>query len=44
LGDSSEPVSLAEKGDEIEGIDESLRVWNTALDADGQLVIGVTQQ
>lgn len=44
LGDNSEPVSLAEKGDEIDGIDESLRGWNTALDADGRLVIGVTQQ
>lgn len=44
LGDASEPVSLAAKGDEIEGIDESMRVWNAALDAEGRLVIGVTQQ
>lgn len=44
LGDASEPVSLAEKGDEIDGIDESLRVWNTALDTEGRLVIGVEGQ
>lgn len=44
LGDASEPVSLAEKGDEIAGIDEALQVWNTALDADGRLVIGVAEQ
>ncbi|MGI8845887.1 MAG: hypothetical protein ACR2HC_06910 [Thermoleophilaceae bacterium] len=44
LGDASEPVSLAEKGDEIDGIDESLRAWNTALDSEGRLVIGVAGQ
>ncbi len=44
LGDAAEPVALQEKGDEMNAIDEALREWNAALDADGRLVIGVAQQ
>lgn len=44
LGDAMEPVGLAAKGDELEDIDEALRSWNAALDAEGRLVIGVAQQ
>ena len=32
LGDAAEPVSLQEKGDELDAIDEALRDWNAALD------------
>jgi len=44
LGDASDPVSLNAKGDEIEDIDQSLRLWNAGLDADGRVVIGVPQE
>jgi hypothetical protein len=44
LGDGSEPVGLAAKGDELEGIDEEMRAWNAGLDAEGRLVIGVAQE
>lgn len=44
LADASDPVGLADKGDELAGIDEALRVWNAGLDAEGRLVIGVAQQ
>lgn len=37
LGDAAEPVSLQEKGEEMENIDEALRHWNAGLDADGKL-------
>ena len=38
LGDEGDPVILLEKGDELAEIDESLRNWNAALDADGRVV------
>ena len=41
LGDAAEPVSLRQKGDELEDIEAGLREWNAGLDADGRLVIGV---
>jgi hypothetical protein len=44
LGDRSEPVGLAAKGDELEDIDEEMRAWNAGLDAEGRLVIGVAQE
>jgi len=44
LGDADEPVALQAKGDELDDIDESLRDWNAALDAGGQLVIGVATE
>jgi hypothetical protein len=38
LGDEGDPVALLDKGEELEQIDEGLRVWNTEVDEDGQLV------
>lgn len=39
LGDTSDPVALQEKGDELDDIDEALRRWNAGLDEDGRLVV-----
>ncbi len=39
LGDTSEPVALQEKGDELNDIDEALRRWNAGLDEEGRLVV-----
>lgn len=39
LGDAAEPVALQEKGDELNDIDEALRQWNAAMDAEGRLVV-----
>ena len=44
LGDGSEPVGLAAKGDELDDIDAEMRAWNAGLDAEGRLVIGVAQE
>jgi len=41
LADASDPVGLAEKGDELGDITEALREWNAGLDAEDRLVIGV---
>ena len=40
LGDTTDPVALQEKGDELGNIDDALRHWNAGLDADGRLVVG----
>jgi hypothetical protein len=37
LGDEEDPVALLEKGEELDEIDEPLRNWNAAVDADGKL-------
>jgi hypothetical protein len=39
LGDTSDPVALQEKGDELNDIDEALRRWNAGLDDEGRLVV-----
>ena len=39
LGDAAEPVALQEKGEELNDIDEALRQWNAAMDAEGRLVV-----
>jgi hypothetical protein len=39
LGDTSDPVALQEKGDELNDIEEALRRWNAGLDEDGRLVV-----
>ncbi len=44
LADASDPVGLADKGDELGDIDEALRAWNAGLDAEGRLVIGVAHE
>ena len=41
LGDEADPIELEEKGEEIEQLDEGQREWNGALDANGNLVLGV---
>jgi predicted Fe-S protein YdhL (DUF1289 family) len=42
LGDEADPVVMLDKGEELEQIEESLREWNAALDADGRVVAAVT--
>ncbi|MEX1142123.1 MAG: hypothetical protein WD993_04435 [Thermoleophilaceae bacterium] len=39
LGDTTEPVELQEKGDEVNDIDEALRRWNAGVSEDGRLVV-----
>lgn len=39
LGDTADPVSLQDKGDELEDIEQELRNWNAAVDEDGRLVV-----
>src|SRR4051794_6518822 len=38
LGDEGDPVALLDKGEELDQIDEDLRIWNTEVDEDGQLM------
>ena len=40
LGDASDPVTLAENGEELDQIDESHRDWNATIDGDGRLMAG----
>jgi hypothetical protein len=42
LGDEADPVVMLDKGDELGQIDESMREWNAELDAEGRLVVGVS--
>jgi hypothetical protein len=41
LGAEADPVIMLEKGEELDQIEESLRDWNAALDADGRVVAAV---
>jgi hypothetical protein len=41
LGDASDPVTLLDKGQEIEELAESEREWNASATEDGQLAAGV---
>lgn len=41
LGDASDPVTLLDKGQEIEELDEAQREWNASASEDGQLAVGV---
>ena len=41
LGDASDPVTLLDKGQEIEELDESQREWNASASENGQLAAGV---
>jgi hypothetical protein len=43
LGDEADPVMMLDKGEELDQIDESLRAWNAALDADGRVAAGPAQ-
>lgn len=39
LGDEGDPVEMLDKGEELAQIDESLQVWNAALDGSGRVVV-----
>jgi hypothetical protein len=41
LGDADEPVSLADKGEELDELDPELRAWNGRATTDGRLEVGV---
>ena len=41
LGDASDPVTLLDKGQEMDELDESYREWNASATADGHLAAGV---
>ena len=41
LGDASDPVTLLDKGQEIEELGDSEREWNASATEDGQLAAGV---
>ena len=41
LGDEEDPVVLVQKGEEVREIEDELRDWNAAVDAEGRLVAGV---
>jgi hypothetical protein len=38
LGDEGDPVALLDKGEELEQIEEALRIWNAEVDEDGHLL------
>ena len=41
LGDADDPVSLVDKGQELDELSDSMRDWNATALADGRLAIGV---
>ena len=41
LGDASDPVTLLDKGEEMDQLDESQREWNASANEDGQLAASV---
>jgi hypothetical protein len=41
LGDASDPVTLLDKGQEMDELDESQREWNVSAGEDGRLAAGV---
>jgi hypothetical protein len=41
LGDADDPVTLVNKGQELDELDESMRDWNATADSDGRLAVGV---
>jgi hypothetical protein len=44
LGDADDPVTLRDKGEELDQLDESEREWNASLLADGTILIGVRSE
>ena len=44
LGDAEDPVTLRDKGEELEQLDEPAREWNASALADGTIVIGVRSE
>jgi hypothetical protein len=41
LGDADDPVTLVNKGQELEELDDSMRDWNATALSDGRLAVGV---
>jgi hypothetical protein len=41
LGDAADPVTLVNKGQELDELDESMRDWNATALGDGRLAVGV---
>lgn len=41
LGDADDPVTLLDKGQELDELDEAMREWNATALADGRLAVGV---
>ena len=41
LGDADDPVTLVDKGQELDELDEAMRDWNATALGDGRLAIGV---
>jgi hypothetical protein len=44
LGDADDPVTLRDKGDELDQLDESARDWNASSHADGTISLGVRSE
>jgi hypothetical protein len=41
LGDADDPVTLVDKGQELDELDDAMRDWNATALADGRLAVGV---
>ena len=44
LGDADDPVTLRDKGEELDQLDEATRDWNASVAADGRISIGVRSE
>jgi hypothetical protein len=44
LGDADDPVTLRDKGEELDQLDEAARDWNASVAADGRISIGVRSE
>jgi hypothetical protein len=44
LGDADDPVTLRDKGEELDQLDEASRDWNASTAADGRISLGVRSQ
>src|SRR5689334_12613538 len=44
LGDADDPVTLRDKGEELDQLDEAAREWNASASADGRISIGVRSE
>jgi len=44
LGAERDPVTLVDKGHELDELDESLRDWNASAVADGRIGVGVRSE
>lgn len=44
LGDADDPVTLRDKGEELDQLEEAVREWNATAQADGSILIGVRSE